>query len=715
MMRKLFSISAVLLSGASLTPTAVLARDVGAAEADPVQKEFANPPQSARPRVWWHWLNGNISKDGIRKDIEWMKRAGIGGMQAFDANLFTPTIVPKRLVFMHPEWKDAFRYAATLADQNDLELAIASSPGFSETGGPWVKPQDGLKKLVWSETAVKGGRRFRGVIAAPPKITGPYQDIAYIDPLDFGGGGKSSVSYHADVAVLAYPVTASPSQSPVAVTGTDGAALDAAALSDDSLTTTVDVARGEGDELTTLNLEYGKPRTIRSATLFVLGGKDTFTGVVVAPRLEASDDGGNWREVGAWDVGKVPTTISFDAVTARRFRVVFRPAAGKQVMLAEPAPGVDPGVMGAPAGRDSNKPKPIRVAELRLSEEGRIHEFERKAGFDIAPDYYALERRPTDQQGIDSRRVVNITERMQADGTLDWTPPKGTWRIVRLGYSLLGTTNHPATREATGLEVDKFDGAAVRAYLDHYLGMYRDATGPGLIGEHGVRALLTDSIEVGAANWTPRMVEQFQRLRGYDPTPWLPALTGAVVGSPEQSDKFLYDYRRTLADLLASEHYGTLATVAHENGLKVYGEALEDRRPMLGDDMAMRAHTDVPMAAMWTFNKGGNPRTTLIGDIKGAASVAHIYGQNLVAAESLTSMMSPWAHAPADLRRVIDLEFALGVNRPVIHTSVHQPLDDKVPGISFFIFGQYFNRHESWAEMAKPWVDYMARNSYLLQ
>ena len=130
------------------------------------------------------------------------------------------------------------------------------------------------------------------------------------------------------------------------------------------------------------------------------------------------------------------------------------------------------------------------------------------------------------------------------------------------------------------------------------------------------------------------MIAQFQRLRGYDPRPWLPTLAGVLVGTRAQTDKFLFDYRRTLADLLASEHYGTIAKVAHENGLIVYGEALEDKRPMLGDDMSMRPHTDVPMAAMWTFNKEDGPRQTLIADMKGAASVAHIYGQNLVAAES---------------------------------------------------------------------------------
>src|ERR1700722_13163547 len=94
---------------------------------------FISPPNSARPRVWWHWMNGNITKEGIRKDMEWMQRIGIGGLQNFDASLMTPQIVAKKLAHMTPEWKDAFHYAAELADRLDLELGIASSPGFSET------------------------------------------------------------------------------------------------------------------------------------------------------------------------------------------------------------------------------------------------------------------------------------------------------------------------------------------------------------------------------------------------------------------------------------------------------------------------------------------------------------------------------------------------------------------------------------------------------
>ena len=99
---------------------------------DSLYKNFATPPNSARPRVWWHWMNGNITKDGIRKDLEWMSRSGIGGFQNFDASLGTPQIVERRLTYMTPEWRDAFRFTTKLADSLHLEMAIAGSPGWSE-------------------------------------------------------------------------------------------------------------------------------------------------------------------------------------------------------------------------------------------------------------------------------------------------------------------------------------------------------------------------------------------------------------------------------------------------------------------------------------------------------------------------------------------------------------------------------------------------------
>jgi hypothetical protein len=713
--RKLVTFTALSLLACTAVSTAE-----SATAPDPLADAFRDPPNSARPRVWWHWMNGNVTKDGIAKDLAWMKRVGIGGMQNFDANLQTPQIVDKRLVYMTPEWKDAFRFTAQEADRLGLELAIAASPGWSETGGPWVPPQDGLKKLVWSETEVVGGKRFSGNLTAPPSTTGPFQNIQG----DSGVGSQISdikvappQLFYADVAVLAFPLTSGSISPPSpTVTGTDGKPVDARALSDNDFASGIELTKVSG-AAPVLNVTYQSPTTIRSATLFMPGAASLFSGAPYLPKLEASDDGKQWRAVADIPLGTVPTTVAFAPVAARQFRLVFSPTKSSGFSFTPQVEGIDLIALGAAMGPMATlgAAKPPKVTEFRLSSDDRVDRFETKAGFTVSQDYYALARDLPEVSGVKPGNVIDLTHRLRPDGTLDWTPPKGIWRVLRLGYSLLGTMNHPATAEATGLEVDKFDGPAVRRYLEHYIGMYKDAAGAELVGQRGVRAILTDSIEVGAANWTPAMIAQFKRLRGYDPTPWLPALTGTVVGSRAESDRFLYDFRRTLADLMASEHYGTVATVAHEQGLKVYGEALEDHRPSIGDDMAMRSHADVPMSALWTYKREDGPRVGYLADMKGAASVAHIYGQNFVAAESMTSMMAPWAFGPNELKRIIDLEFVTGVNRPVVHTSVHVPIDDKKPGLSLFIFGQYFNRNEAWAELAKPWVDYISRNALMLQ
>jgi hypothetical protein len=675
-----------------------------------LEAQFEDPPNSARPRVWWHWMNGNITEDGIAKDMAWMKRVGIGGLQNFDAALTTPPIVPNRLVYMTPEWKKAFRFAAAEAERNGLELAIAASPGWSETGGPWVLPKDGMKKLVWSETEIAGGQPFTGRLPAPPSVTGPFQGVEFDPGIAGAMGGKPFVppSHYEDVAILAVPIATRAETARASFTDSSGKALDAGALTDGDPKTTVQLA-AEGAAIV---VEYPSPQTIRSASLFMPRGAVMFFGSRFAPRLEASENGQAWRRVSAITASEAPSTVSFAPVTAARFRVVF-----------PPNPDIPPNPLGGAPGADDSffamltrTPPTVTVGELWLSGEPRVNQFEAKAGFHVAADYYALDADAgPDVKGIAPGDVLDLTAKLQPDGRLAWTPPAGRWRVIRLGASLTGKSNHPATAEATGLEVDKFDGKAVRRYLETYLDMYKDATGPELFGKRGLKAILTDSIEVGASNWTPELIPQFKRLRGYDPAPWLPALTGVIVGSRSESDRFLFDFRRTLADLLASEHYGTVATVAHERGLVVYGEALEGGRPSLGDDIAMRSHADIPMAALWTWRPEAGPNVPYFADMKGAASTAHLYGQTLVAAESMTSGRWPWAHAPSDLRRVIDLEFAYGINRPVIHTSVHQPVDDKQPGLSLMIFGQFFNRHETWAEMARPWIDYLSRNSLMLQ
>jgi hypothetical protein len=682
-----------------------------AAMNDPLAAGFANPPQGARPRVWWHWLNGNVTKEGIRKDVDWMARSGLGGLQNFDAEMMTPQLVAKRLPYMSPEWAEAFRFAAVLAEEKQLEFGIAASPGWSETGGPWVRPEHGMKKLVWNETVVEGGRPLALKLEPVPRTTGPFQDL-FVQPDIMGQRPDPAklASLSGEIAVFAVPAAAPALPLPAVRAG--GKSLDAARLAGRADTDAVEIAAPSAEQPSIVTLVYPAPQTVRSATVYFPGVATLFDRASVYGVLEASDDGAAWRKVAELPLGAVPGSAGFAPVTAARFRVVVTSSPAPPNPAFMPVPGADPGPFAG-----LGQAKALRLGQLVLSAEARVNQFEAKSGFATVDDYYALDAGvDPGESGLAPSAILDLSGKVDADGTLRWTPPPGSWKILRLGWSLTGIENHPATPEATGLEVDKYDAKAVRAYLDDYLGQYERAAGKDLVGARGVRAIVTDSIEVGSSNWTPRLLEQFRRLRGYDARPWLPALTGVVIGNRARTDAFLYDYRRTLADLIASEHYGTVAEVARARGLKVYGEALESARVTLGDDMAMRSHASIPMAAMWTYRPEFGPNPTAIADMRGAASVSHLYGQNLVAAESMTSAMAPWAFAPADLRPMIDMEFASGVNLPVIHTSVHQPLDDdKKPGLSLAIFGQYFNRNETWAGMARPWVDYVARSSWLLQ
>lgn len=674
------------------------AAEAGLHPALPLDVGFANPPNEARPRTWWHWMNGNVTVDGIGKDLTWMKRIGLGGFHAFDAALDTPQVVDRRLVYMSPEWKEAFRYSTALAAELDLEMGIAASPGWSETGGPWVQPQQAMKKVVWSDVAIEGGAVADVELPLPPHVAGVFQSIGINAP-PVGDPPPAAPDFYRDIVVLAYPVEdEAPTLPQPDYAVEQGAALDGAVLTDGRYNTSVEVSTG-GRTPAAVLVRYDRPQTIRSLEFYAPDISSMFFGSALEPLLDASDDGRSWREVTSVPVSAAPTTVSFAPITASHFR-----------LRLEARPGSD-------AVEQLSFPERVRIARLALSPSAKIHAFEMKAGFVTARDYFALDSDVgPDTEGVAPARVVDVSRHV-LDGRLRWRPPhEGRWKIVRLGYSLTGTQNHPATREATGLEVDKYDAGAVRNYVETYLSSYSEAVGADLFGHRGLSALVKDSTEVGGSNWTPLLLRQFRRLRGYDALPWLVTLTGQIIGSRRQSDAFLFDFRRTLAELIASEHYGTVASVGRAHGLTVYEEALEAGRPVLGDDLEMRRFADIPMAALWSWreNEPGT-RPALIADAKGASSVAHVYGRPIAAAESLTQGFSIWSEAPADLKRVVDLEFCLGINRIVIHASPHQPLDDKQPGFSLSIFGQSFTRHETWAEMARPWIDYIARSSFLLQ
>ena len=688
-------------------------------EDDALLREFSNPPESAWPRVWWHWMNGNISKEGIKLDLEWMHRVGVGGFHNFDASLSTPQVVEKRLIYMTPEWKDAFKYAVTLGDQLGMEEAIASSPGWSETGGPWVPASQGMKKYVWSETLVEGGKPYRGKPAHPPVNTGPFQDFVDRGASAAGDSGRAAPQFYGDAAVVAY--RRPPSDVPIEslhpkVTASAGTP-DAAMMDDGGPGKPEKLPIPEVGKSAWIQYEFTEPQSVRSLT-FAMNDPDQVTAVAMGisspeKSLEASNDGRDFHVIVRIPDGGTPEhTVSFPPEKARFFRVVFKRA---------PAPAAPSWMtaldIAARRARLGSPPTDYAIVRLALRPGARVNRFEEKAAFTPFPDLYQLATPSFAGDEVVSRSdVVDLTASLRADGTLDWTPPPGDWVVLRFGYSLLGTTNHPATAEATGLEVDKLNAGYVKNYMDRYLDSYKDAVGADWMGKRGIRYVVTDSWEAGSQNWTDDMIAKFKARRGYDPIPWLPVLAGRVVESAEASDRFLWDFRKTIADLISDEHYGQVQASLKERGMGHYGESHEGGRALIADGIEVKKLDDIPMSAMWTQHFGENKESyNYNADDRESASVAHIYGQNLAAAESMTASAAPWAWSPATLKPTADSELLNGINRFVIHESAHQPLVGKAPGLTLGPYGQWFNRNETWAEEAGPWVKYIARSSYLLQ
>jgi hypothetical protein len=676
-----------------------------------LQEEFQNPPNEARPRVWWHWMNGNITKDGIQKDLDWMERAGIGGFHNFDANLMTPLVTKKKLVFMTPEWKEAFKFTTDLAIEKGMEMTIAGSPGWSETGGPWVSPEDGMKKYVWTETSVQGGQTFKGKLNQPANVTGTFQNILVEEGGITGGYIGEKPQFYKDALVIAYQIPADERsftelKPEVSSSGGD---FSLEHLSDGDLHHTSFLPPVEVGEKSWIQYEFDSAYTFKAIS--VVGATTTplaeFRGNPDNRILQVSNDGTNFRDV-AKIPGAIPpqNTINFQPTKAKYWRMTWE--------TLPPTPNPFLAMLGMPMG--DVKPEGTDIAEFVLHASDRIDRFEEKAGFaawrEDTPSYVA-----GGADAIAKAQVLNLTDKLQEDGTLNWEVPEGNWIVLRFGFSLTGRQNHPASPEATGLEVDKLNEDAVSRYINHYLDLYKDATG-GLMGEKGLSSIILDSYEAGHMTWTDDFPQEFEQRRGYSILEWIPVLTGRIVESREASEKFLWDFRKTIGEMIADNHYDVIGEELNKRGMGRYTESHENQRIFLADGMDVKRNAEVPMSAMWTPGSLGGGKDEDVrseGDIRESASVANIYGKPFVAAESMTSAGKPFQEYPERLKRTADLELASGLNRFVIHTSVHQPLDDKMPGFSLGPFGQYFTRQETWAEQARPWVDYLSRSCHLLQ
>ncbi len=624
--------------------------------ADVLEQGFASPPDEAKPRTWWHWVNGNISKEGITADLEAMKRVGVGGAQILNVAPGNPAGPVK---FESPQWWDMMRHAARECDRLGLELTIADCAGWSESGGTWVTPEQSMQKLVWSQRIVSGPSKFSGTLDQPPTIREFYRDVkvlAFPTP-----AGDESTMKDAKPAV-----TASSDQS------------NAGNVTDGKSNTLLQIDAATAEKPQWIQLEFPKPFTARLFTIAREGNNNP------TAQLETSDDGQNWKMACNVPFGRgAGTSIPFPQVTAKSFRLYMTQVSRPQ--------------------------EKVQFDEITLSNEWRLDQWQAKAGFVSAFVDEKITNAPPDVC-IAKDRIVDLSDRMSNDGKLEWDVPAGSWTILRLGHTSTGKTISPAPPEAVGLECDKMSREAVQAHFDAHVA--KIAKDFGELTGKSFQNVLLDSWEARSQNWTPAFLDEFNKRRGYDATLYLPAMTGRVVENAEVTERFLWDVRRTIGDLIAENHYGLIQELCHKMGLKVQAEAPGINLPTIAEAFQCKEKTDITMGEFWV----GKNAATYELDCKEASSAAHIQGVKWASAESFTASntVSKWTNDPYSLKAIGDLHFTAGINRYVFHRYAHQPWLDRVPGQTMGPWGIHFERTETWWEPGAAWLKYIARCQYML-
>ena len=307
---------------------------------------------------------------------------------------------------------------------------------------------------------------------------------------------------------------------------------------------------------------------------------------------------------------------------------------------------------------------------------------------------------------IPRNRVLDLSARLQSGGRLDWNAPAGEWTVVRFGHTSTGQMNAPAPDSGRGLECDKMSRIAVTRHFEGMMAKVIADAGP--LAGRSLKFVLADSWDAGTQNWTPAFRDEFRNRMGYDLTPWLPAFTGRVVGSLDESERVLWDFRRVIADLIAENHYSVIRELCALHGMEFTAEAPGIGMPTIADEIQCKGRTDMPMGEFWL--DGHN-------DSKEAATAAHVYGKRRASAEAFTAITrdAKWTKAPYDHKAIGDLNFCRGINLFVFHRYAMQPWLDRKPGMTMGPWGTNFERTNTWWEQSRAWMTYLSRCQALLQ
>lgn len=637
-----------------------------------LESVFENPSDDAKPWVLWYWMYAAVSKEGITADLEALQKAGIRGAYLvciYDTTSKVPFQTPARQ--LTPRWWSMVNHAMKESKRLGMKLAFHVSDGFALAGGPWIKPEQSMQKVVWTKTFIKGKKN---------------QNIQLIQP-------ETNENYYSDIAVFAYPansVNAFTGMQPVpkvtTSTGEDASFL--YSPQDESGTF-------RSDSTCWIQYKYNQPFTLRSLKTRSAGNNFQSRRLIV----QSSNDGKNFHTVlslqpprHGWQDTDEDYTFSIPETTATYFRFVY----DKE------------GTEAGSEDLDAAKWKPsLKIKGIYLSDEPVINQIEAKNGSVWRVAQNTTEQMVADKDAVKLSDIVNLTNKMDKDGNLNWQPPKGNWVIVRIGHTSTGHKNSTGGA-AKGLECDKFDPEAIQLQFNSWFGKAFERTDPGLAREV-LKIFYIDSWEAGSQNWSKTFADEFKKRRGYDLLPYLLVMTGVPVENAVTSEKVLHDVRETIAELVNDIFYVTLRKLADEKGCTFTAESVAPT--MVSDGLLHYKTVDYPTGEFWL----NSPTHDKPNDMLDAINAAHIYGKNIVQAEAFTTLRMDWSEHPGNLKVVGDRNLAMGINRIVFHVNTLNPWLDRKPGMTLNSIGLFFQRDQTWFKQGKAWVDYLTRASSLLQ
>ncbi len=640
---------------------------------DLIEKNFLNPPRSAKPWVFWYWMHGAVSKEGITADLEAMREVGIGGaylMTIKDTSSAVPFQPAVRQ--LTPEWWAMVKFAMQEAKRLGLQLGMHVSDGFALAGGPWITPELSMQKLVWTKTYVTNGNTGKINLEQPESYRDYYKDVAV-----FAYPANSSYAFADEVLV---PI----------VTTSNGTRAQFLSFADPD-----NKESFKSDTTCWIQYKYPLPFTCRSIRIH------TGTNSYQSQRLiiQTSDDGINFKAVTrlepprhGWQDTEEDYTHAIPAITARYFRFVYD------------KDGSEPGAEDL----DAAKWKPsLKVMGIYLSDEPVINQYETKNGSIWRVATATTMQQVSDKDAVPLKSIINLTGRLDSEGNLNWIAPAGNWIIVRIGHTSTGQTNATGGA-AKGLECDKFNATAIKLQFDNWFGKAFEKTDP-VLAKEVLKIFHVDSWECGSQNWSKNFTAEFKRRRGYDLTPYLLVMTGVPVETAAKSEKVLHDVRTTIGELVNDIFYVTLKKLSTAKGCRFSAESIAPT--FVSDGLLHYKNVDIPMGEFWL----NSPTHDKPNDMLDAISGAHIYGKNIIEAEAFTSVRMNWGEHPGNLKAIGDRNFALGINKMVLHVFTHNPWMDKKPGMTLDGVGLYFQRNQTWFKQSKAWIDYLTRCQALLQ